>query len=319
MHSIGIEHEGFAADGRRPGTPSRCTRTPSALVTYLAQKYGIPLDRAHIIGHDQVPGIVPAHGRRHALGPGPVLGLGALLRAARRADQADRRGNERPGDAWCPASPTTCSRSPAASTAAVDHPVRGPGHQLRLPAHRPDRGVTARHRHRPAPERRPVDDGRLRHRRTGRRRARSSWSPERQGDWTAVWCLGQQAWIYNPAADPVLRAVARPGRPTATGAPRCRSTAAPTPSRRRTRPGSRTRRSPRCSTPSSRARPTCWPTRRSRPTTTARRPTTARCSRDCIQVRGGQGPYYQIWFGHRIAYVRAADVVITNGLAAAAP
>jgi hypothetical protein len=39
---------------------------------------------------------------------------------------------------------------------------------------------------------------------------------------------------------------------------------------------------------------------------------------DCVQVLGGD-TYFQIWFGHRIAYVRAADVVITNGLAAAAP
>ena len=39
---------------------------------------------------------------------------------------------------------------------------------------------------------------------------------------------------------------------------------------------------------------------------------------DCVQVKGAD-PYYQIWFGHRIAYVRAADVVVTNGVAAAAP
>ena len=40
----------------------------------------------HIIGHDQVPGHPARQRRRHALGPGAVLGLGALLRPARRAD-----------------------------------------------------------------------------------------------------------------------------------------------------------------------------------------------------------------------------------------
>ena len=50
------------------------------------------------------------------------------------------------------------------------------------------------------------------------------------------------------------------------------------------------------------------------------RATTYNCSvqPDCIQVLGSDA-YYQIWFGHRIAYVRAADVVITNGVASAAP
>ena len=31
-------------------------RSSAALVRYLAHQYGIPLDRAHIIGHDNVPG-----------------------------------------------------------------------------------------------------------------------------------------------------------------------------------------------------------------------------------------------------------------------
>ncbi len=31
----------------------------------------------------------------------------------------------------------------------------------------------------------------------------------------------------------------------------------------------------------------------------------------------GADQYYQIWFGHRIAYVRAADVTIQDGVATA--
>ena len=54
-------------------------------------RYGIPLDRAHILGHDNVPGTLPTHGPGHARGPGPLLGLGALLRAARRAAAPARR------------------------------------------------------------------------------------------------------------------------------------------------------------------------------------------------------------------------------------
>ena len=42
----------------------------------------------HIIGHDNVPGTIAGDRRRHALGPGPVLGLVALLRPAQGARSA---------------------------------------------------------------------------------------------------------------------------------------------------------------------------------------------------------------------------------------
>ncbi|WP_051966742.1 N-acetylmuramoyl-L-alanine amidase [Kitasatospora mediocidica] len=59
MHSIGIEHEGYAA-GVGPGnTPTwyseQLYQSSAALTQYLAGKYNIPLDRQHIIGHDDVP------------------------------------------------------------------------------------------------------------------------------------------------------------------------------------------------------------------------------------------------------------------------
>ena len=55
MHSIGVEHEGFAIDGRTWYTDDLYASS-AALTRYLAAKYAIPLDRAHIIGHDDVPG-----------------------------------------------------------------------------------------------------------------------------------------------------------------------------------------------------------------------------------------------------------------------
>jgi hypothetical protein len=46
--------------------------------------------------------------------------------------------------------------------------------------------------------------------------------------------------------------------------------------------------------------------------------TTFNCSvqPDCIQIQGADR-YYEIWFGHRIGYVRAADVTIQDGVATA--
>lgn len=53
--SIGIEHEGYVAD---PGTwyTDSMYRQSAALVADICDRYGIPKDRSHIIGHYEVPG-----------------------------------------------------------------------------------------------------------------------------------------------------------------------------------------------------------------------------------------------------------------------
>jgi len=53
-HAIGLEHEGFAIEGAT-WYSEQMYRASATLVRYLAGKYGIPLDRAHIIGHDDIP------------------------------------------------------------------------------------------------------------------------------------------------------------------------------------------------------------------------------------------------------------------------
>jgi N-acetyl-anhydromuramyl-L-alanine amidase AmpD len=51
--SIGIEHEGYVSD---PKWFTEAMYDASArLSAYLVNKYGIPLDRAHIIGHNEIP------------------------------------------------------------------------------------------------------------------------------------------------------------------------------------------------------------------------------------------------------------------------
>ncbi|MFJ6836321.1 N-acetylmuramoyl-L-alanine amidase [Streptomyces sp. NPDC091209] len=55
LHSIGIEHEGYAAHGGTWYTEAQYEATAS-LVRYLSDRFGIPLDREHIIGHDNVAG-----------------------------------------------------------------------------------------------------------------------------------------------------------------------------------------------------------------------------------------------------------------------
>ncbi|RBQ16346.1 N-acetylmuramoyl-L-alanine amidase [Spongiactinospora rosea] len=68
--SIGLEHEGYLAQGGAWYTEAMY-RASAKLVRYLAARHDIPLDREHILGHDNVPGITPAHVRGMHDDPGP--------------------------------------------------------------------------------------------------------------------------------------------------------------------------------------------------------------------------------------------------------
>ncbi|MCA8921973.1 MAG: N-acetylmuramoyl-L-alanine amidase [Planctomycetes bacterium] len=52
QRSIGIEHGGFTA---RADTTAAQYRASARLVAYLCERYTIPIDRRHIIGHSEVP------------------------------------------------------------------------------------------------------------------------------------------------------------------------------------------------------------------------------------------------------------------------
>jgi hypothetical protein len=67
--SIGVEHEGFLAENG--WYTEAMYRSSAKLVRWLAAKYQIPLDRAHILGHDNVPGITPAFVPKQHTDPGP--------------------------------------------------------------------------------------------------------------------------------------------------------------------------------------------------------------------------------------------------------
>ena len=89
-HSIGLEHEGFAATGAQ-WFSEPMYRSSARLVKYLARKYDIPLDMQHIFGHDQIPGVTAANVAGMHWDPGPYWNweryfqlLGAPLQLPRR-------------------------------------------------------------------------------------------------------------------------------------------------------------------------------------------------------------------------------------------
>ncbi len=73
--SIGIEHAGYAGD---PNTwTDRMYRSSAKLSAYLSRRFNIPVDRRHIIGHREVPGV-------NKTCPGRYFNFDRYLRLIRR-------------------------------------------------------------------------------------------------------------------------------------------------------------------------------------------------------------------------------------------
>ncbi|MFJ8632102.1 N-acetylmuramoyl-L-alanine amidase [Streptomyces sp. NPDC093568] len=192
--SIGLEHEGFLA---RPDAwyTEAMYRSSARLVAYLAKKYDIPLDRQHILGHDTVPGpTTPTIGGMHT-DPGPYWDwrhyfelLGHPLRPTAgphggmvtiRPDYAANR----PEYTGCASAGGPCAEH--GSSAVRLH--SGPGESYPLIK---DIGLGT------TPSK-GVNDISSRVS-TGQQYAVAG----RDGDWTAIWYLGQKAWFKNPADRP---------------------------------------------------------------------------------------------------------------------
>ncbi|MEV3988788.1 peptidoglycan recognition family protein [Streptomyces sp. NPDC049837] len=196
--SVGLEHEGFLVSPDAWYTEAMY-RTSARLVRYLAKRYGVPLDRQHILGHDNVPGPTAATVRGMHTDPGPywdwahyfeLLGRPftptagphsevVTIRPRYAAHQPLYTGCVKPGEA-CPPHGSGAVRlhtEPSESAPLVKDIGLRPGGQDSTTG---------------------VND-------TGARAStgQSYAVAERRGEWTAVWYLGQKAWFHNPGARPV--------------------------------------------------------------------------------------------------------------------
>lgn len=195
--SVGLEHEGFLASPDAWYTEAMY-RSSARLVKYLSEKYGIPLDRQHILGHDTVPG--PTTGTIPGMhtDPGPywdwrhyfeLLGRpfeptagkhGGLvtIRPDYAANQPEYTGCTTGGEP-CPAHGSSevrlYSQPDTSSPLIKDIGLRPDGSDSTIDVN----DVASR-----------VE--------TGQQYAVA----ERRGDWTAIWYLGQKAWFQNPAGQP---------------------------------------------------------------------------------------------------------------------
>ncbi|WP_030559011.1 N-acetylmuramoyl-L-alanine amidase [Streptomyces aureocirculatus] len=195
--SIGLEHEGFLT---APDTwyTEAMYRSSARLVKYLAKRYDIPLDRQHILGHDTVPGTTAATIRGMHTDPGPywdwqhyftLLGkpfhrtsgpAGGLVTVAPKfsANKPVFTGCAKPGE--------TCTPHGSSAVRVYTEP-------------REDAPLIKDIGLRPGGEPSTIDVNDMGSRlSTGQQYAVA----ERKGDWTAVWYLGQKAWFKNPKKQP---------------------------------------------------------------------------------------------------------------------
>jgi hypothetical protein len=197
MHSIGIEHEGFAVQGAT-WYSEQLYQSSAKLVRYLANKYHVPLDRAHIIGHDNIPGQTPATQSHMHWDPGPFWDwdhymdlLGAPIAAS-----GDGKNNivtidphfatNRPAVSDC--STSNChDLSAQASNFVYLHTA--PGADAPLIA---DPALTTMQRGSGYGTTRADDWG------DKAVSGEQFYRVERQGDWDAIYFGGKKAWFYNP-------------------------------------------------------------------------------------------------------------------------
>ncbi|MFD3531123.1 N-acetylmuramoyl-L-alanine amidase [Streptomyces sp. NPDC058664] len=193
--AVGLEHEGFLAQGGQWYTEAMY-RTSARLVRHLAKKYDVPLDRAHVIGHDNVPGTVPGTVAGMHQDPGPYWDWAHYFDLLGKPFKADGRTGSplvtvRP-DYASHTEPYHCGATPADLC-----PVHGSASLTLRTEPRDDAPLVTDIGIRPTPGTWSVYNHAARVS-TGQKYVVA----ERRGDWTALWYLGQKGWFKDDPRRP---------------------------------------------------------------------------------------------------------------------
>ncbi|WP_232792448.1 N-acetylmuramoyl-L-alanine amidase [Actinacidiphila yeochonensis] len=211
MHSIGIEHEGYAAHGASWYTQAQYEDTAD-LVTYLAEKYHVKLDREHIIGHDNVPGPIDANVAGMHWDPGPYWDWNRFMALLDAPTDEGRHGVGPVGTAVTIA-PAFASDQQTVNVCPVDDPTGATGSCTDQTA--PSNFLYVRTA--PSATAPLADDPYVHADGSPGTDEISDWSATvsagqqfvvagRHGEWTAIWYGGQKVWFDNPHAANTVRA-----------------------------------------------------------------------------------------------------------------
>ncbi|MEV6737045.1 peptidoglycan recognition family protein [Streptomyces sp. NPDC051104] len=296
--SVGIEHEGFLASPDAWYTEAMY-RSSARLVRYLARKYGIPLDRQHILGHDNVPGPTSSYIPGMHTDPGPYWDWRHYFELLGRPFHATAG----PKGGLVTILPEYAANQPLYSgctTAGGPCAAHGSS-EVRLYSAPDDSAPLIKDIGLyPKGGESTIDVNDVGSRAsTGQRYSVA----DRDGDWTAIWYLGQKAWFRNPKKQPT--AVNASGFVVT---PRDGLTDIPVYGR---------------AYPEKEAYPEGVPVQSVSPLP-YRLPAGQRYAiggvvpgeyyysttftTDSHRVVAGKDLYYEVQFGHRVAFVRAADV-----------
>jgi hypothetical protein len=199
MHAIGIENEGYALKGATWYTPSEY-QSSAALVKYLAARFSIPLDRQHIIGHDDVPGPADSYVAGMHWDPGPYWDWNYFMNLAGAPIRQPDAGSLPVGSeitidpAFSNANEPTVTGCTTSTGSITTCPTQ-PANFVYL-------------RTSPSSTAPLLADPYLESSGSGTTRA-WDWGDKavsgqtfvvagEQGSWTAIWYAGQKAWFYNP-------------------------------------------------------------------------------------------------------------------------
>ncbi|MGP3991216.1 N-acetylmuramoyl-L-alanine amidase [Streptomyces sp. 3N207] len=195
--SVGLEHEGFLTDPDAWYTEAMY-RSSARLVKYLAERYDIPLDRQHILGHDNVPGSTTSGIKGMHTDPGPywdwqhyfaLMGKPFAPKAGPASGVVTIRptyDEHKPVFTGCESAGKPCPEH-GSSAVRLHQAPDASSPLVKDIGLRPDG----------SPSTTGVNDTGARTT-TGQQYAVA----DRKGDWTAVWYLGQKAWFHNPTGRP---------------------------------------------------------------------------------------------------------------------
>ncbi|MFF4833846.1 N-acetylmuramoyl-L-alanine amidase [Streptomyces sp. NPDC001315] len=192
--SVGLEHEGFLTSPDAWFTEAMY-RSSARLVKYLAKKYDIPLDRQHILGHDNVPGPTTGTVPGMHTDPGPYWDWRHYFELL---DHPFKRTAGKNGG-LVTILPDYAANQPVYTgcvTAGEPCAAHGSG-EVRLYSDHDESSALIKDIGLGTTPTAGVNDLSSRVS-TGQQYAVA----DRWGDWTAIWYLGQKAWFKNPKKEP---------------------------------------------------------------------------------------------------------------------